>query len=256
MIGSLALLLTACDTSDDAYWDEVDDLELRGDGGDGGQIVPPGYIFNGLENPNVTGISAANALSTNEGMAPTIDLLTDANKYKTAKYLVECALPAGQSVTKDLGGQSLVFNGHLGLAPEWKDGVCDQDCQEWVSACLLARTNTSGDTVLVYLKGHPALGYEPPPGALLEAGFWGNLFDDNDEKYLCKGSGHSVVEAIRSGRTCLTGGWCGFTAYSKCDQQERCAMAGPNDDVPSDCQSGSQAQGPAQNTISTWLLVQ
>ncbi|MCX4247111.1 hypothetical protein [Paraliomyxa miuraensis] len=235
----------------------LDDVSEFRSGG-GGVLVPPtgpkdGYIGNGIEYPEVGGIDPAHALSTPEGMSESGELLDDPDNHDTAQYLVECALPQGASIEKVVGGQTLVFNGALGLAPQWQYGACDVACQEWVSACLLARTNESGETVGIWMRGdHPALGAAVPEDTVLEAGFWGNLFVDSDEVFYCKGSGKGVVAAKREGRTC-SGGACGFTKYPKCTHQSRCEFVGPDADVPSDCKSGQHGDSAPYRTIATYV---
>ena len=89
---------------------------------------------------------------------------------KLMQYMYSCALPAGKSATlsfetgyftcADGDAQPLEFTGSIGLAPQWQatgpgfeGGSCDEDCQRWVSACLLARTNAYGKHVHISLRG-------------------------------------------------------------------------------------------------------
>lgn len=256
LVVSLALALCACGSADDEGYDE--DLEFRGD--DGGVLAPSGqpsgggWISNGLEDPSVSGIDPAHGLSTAEGMAEDLGLLTDSDLIGTAEYLVECALPLGQSITKTVDGQPVEFAGLLGLAPQWRDGACDEDCQQWVSACLLARTNVSGQSVTIWIQSdHPAIGYGIPTGLIHEASFYGNLFAGLDEQYLCKGASTGPVAAMREGRTCSLGQACGFTKYQHCDKANRCTMAGPDADVPIDCMPEDAWEDPSYHTISTYV---
>lgn len=253
LVVSLAGVLCACTPAVD---DEApDDMEFRSDD-DGGVLVPPGrpgsggWLGNGLESPNVSGVDPAYGLSTAQGMAEGLGLLTDTSLRGTAEYLVECALPLGESITKTVGGETLVFEGLLGLAPEWADDACDEDCQQWVSACLLARTNVSGETVMIWIQAdHPAIGYGVPEGLVHEASWYGNLFAGPEEQYLCKGAPSGPAAAKRDGRTCSLGQGCGFTKYPHCDHG-RCTLAGPDDDVPIDCTAAGAA---THHTISTYV---
>jgi hypothetical protein len=240
--------LCACGTPDD--FDNP--MEFRTTFVEGGTT----FIVNGLEDPDVSGIDPSYPLSSAEGLSSNEGWLLDATTLKTARYMVECALPADQSITKVVDGQSVVLDGLLGLAPEWKDGECEEDCQEWVSACLLARTNVSGAAVSLWVAGeHEALGYDhPPANAVLEGGFYGNLFADPEGKYLCRASGPSTVVARLEGRTCSTGNACEFTRYSSCTNHSRCTMDGPDQDVPANCTTGSQATSAPYHTIATYVL--
>lgn len=262
MIGSLALSLSACSAADDGSDFGLEgELGFRGGGGDGGVIQPPvgePWIRNGLEDPDVSGINPAHALNTEAGMSTAVGLLEDPDAWSTAQYLVECALPADRSITKVVEGETLVLNGLIGLAPEWEDDACDEDCQEWVSACLLARANESGQTVHILMQAeHEAIGYGVPQGAVLEAGFYGNLFADADQQYLCKGSLAGLVAARREGRTCSLGaGSCDFTTYLSCSYNSRCNLAGPSQNVPSNCKKGLFSNSAPYHTIATYMLPQ
>lgn len=258
LVGGSAL--GACGPADDSYIEDFD-LEFRSD--DGGVLAPSGrpsgggWISNGLEDPDLSGVDPSEALSTPAGLSDTMGLLTDSDLFGTAEYLVECALPFGRSVTKIVDGEEVVLEGLLGLAPEWETGACDEDCQEWVSACMLARTNASGELVKVWFKAdHEAIGWDVPAGALFEAAFFGNLFVDPEGQYLCKGSGSGVVAARREGRTCSSGsgGECDFISYSNCTSHERCVLDGPSDDVPTNCQAGQQATSAPFHSIATYVL--
>ena len=247
----------ACIAPDDSRERDID-IEFRED--DEGVLNPGGrpsggtWLGNGLEEPDLGGVDPAHPLTSPAGLSDAVGMLTEPAQLGTAEYLVECALPLGTSITKTVNGQTLVFEGLLGLAPEWELGDCDEDCQQWVSACLLARTNVTGQTVQIWVAGdHDALGWEAPEGALLEAGFYGNLFAGSDEQYYCKGSNQGVVAAKREGRTCTSGGGktCGFTKYGKCIAHDRCDAGGPDGDVPTNC----RAEGAeAYRTIATYVV--
>jgi hypothetical protein len=252
LVVSLAGVLCACTPADDGG-DE--DLEFRSDD-DGGVVAPGGrpsggtWINNGLEAPNVGGIDPAYGLDTPQGMSETVGVLADPALWGTAEYLVECALPLGESITKTVDSEVLELHGLLGLAPEWADGACDEDCQQWVSACLLARTNVSGETVTLWIQSdHAAVGYGVPEDLVHEASWFGNLFDGSGEQYYCKGAPGGPAAAKREGRTCSSGQGCGFTKYAHCDNG-RCTMAGPDDEVPIDCTAGGAA---TYRTISTFV---
>lgn len=230
LLGSLAL--TGCDR-DASDPEALEDLVLRDsrsevdtpDDPDGGI-----WVNNGLEDPSVSGIDPTEALSSEAGLSSTSPLLLDPSRRPLVQYLVECALRPDQTISRVIDGVDTDFHGMIGLAEEWADGECDEDCQQWVSACLLARTNVSGQTVSLWMRAdHPAIG----SGTSLhypvyEASFFGNLFAGPEERYICQGSAASEVVAFLDGRTCSNGlsESCGFTKYTDCELAERCTFSG------------------------------
>lgn len=180
------------------------------------------WIGNGLREPDVTGVDPAYGLSSEEGLPSGGALLADAEGVLAAQYLVECALPLGESITRTRpsDGEPIELWGWAGLAPEWKDAACDQDCQEWVSACLLARSNASGESVTIWISAdHPAIGLGRSPSfPRAEATFYGNLFSDPNDKSLCRS------ELQFPARTCtgLPPEACGFTDWGACGDGDRC----------------------------------
>jgi len=105
----------------------------------------------------------------------------------TAKYLMRCALPKGDSIRiKDYTGGLVVLSGELGLAPTWKDSQCDATCQEKISACLMAFTNGDGAHVDVELAAPFTLG-TGHTYRYQEAAFYGNLFQDKPAAFYCVG---------------------------------------------------------------------
>lgn len=128
------------------------------------------------------------------------------------KYLIECALPSeAPPVVVAAGGEDLTFYGQLGLAPHWAQGPCDVECQEWVSACLLARSNYYGVKVGIYMTGpHPALAADAAIAdyPVEEGAFFGNVFEEPSREYSCRGEG--VDPLMLTFRVCAQpGGLCG-----------------------------------------------
>lgn len=252
---ALAGMATAfgCDPyPDDPLDDEPMALSFRPGGGI--------WIGNGLEDPDVSGVNPAAGLATKQGLDPDGSLLADAAGIEVATYLVECALPLGQSITKTRksDGLTIVLAGALGLSPEWKDGACESSCQEWVSACMLARTNVTGESVALWLSAdHPAIGLgHGTDYPLYEATFYGNLFQDPDAQYLCRGTEAvegSALGAYLVGRTC--GGLpleaCGFTRWGRCNDVGRCLSV---NGFSTACAAGSDPlTGARYRSISTFV---
>ncbi len=132
-----------------------------------------GLAFNGL---------AFNGLS-NQAFSAWFD--TDpAMANMLMKYMVACAVPAGQVRTYTRGGTQYMWPGLLGLAPGWASGLAATEAeQQIISACLAAHGNKYGKRVLISLLGKNAQGQPmPTPSWELsafperEACFFGNLF--------------------------------------------------------------------------------
>ena len=102
-------------------------------------------------------------------------MTTDGGR-QTVKYLVRCALAAGDSLTKqDQYGASYTFPGGMGLCPAWKNGGVHgtnfRTCQNLVSACMMAHVNTAGVHIPIWMASEaPQIGWGARPGELPEAG--------------------------------------------------------------------------------------
>jgi len=237
--------------------DELDSWRtfVRGD-----EIDAPGgggtWLGNGLEDPDVSGLDPAHGLATSSGLRSDIGLLA-VDGVDLVRYVVECALPLGDSIDKQVDGKLVEFEGYLGLAPEWKTEACEEDCQQWVSACLLARTNVSGRTVPLWVVAdHPSLGLGTNDDyPLLEATFYGNLFAERPTQYFCRGSEEGVAAAIADGRTCSddTPEDCGFTTFGSCFARERCIVL--DDTYPTDCADGEPGAGTRYPSLSTFVSI-
>jgi hypothetical protein len=99
-------------------------------------------------------------------------------KAKALKYFVACALPADYTVKFTLGGKLYEWPGRYGLA-EWtsnrlagiqKEGkggtllILPEEEGKWVSACLMALSNTAGSHEYVSLRGIPPAWHGQAPG--------------------------------------------------------------------------------------------
>ena len=64
------------------------------------------------------------------------------------------------------------------MAPQWQNGACDTNCQEDVSACLLAHVNTAGIHVPLWIVAqNPSVGWgQDPEFPNQEGAFFGNVF--------------------------------------------------------------------------------
>ncbi|HEY2901594.1 MAG TPA: RICIN domain-containing protein [Polyangia bacterium] len=113
----------------------------------------------------------------------------------TITYMVKCALPAGRGISKqDQDGNWYKFAGEMGMAPQWETGVCDNGCQEAVSACLMAHVNTAGVHIPLWLVSPSAVvGWGRNPGYPNQEGtFFGNIFNPDQrsgriDAFYCNG---------------------------------------------------------------------
>jgi hypothetical protein len=143
------------------------------------------------------------------------------------RYVAYCALPSDETLVVELPGGDGVYElpGRVGLAPAWTDAPCDETCQRWMSACLLAHANGQSAPVEIALRGeHPALAWSlaiEDEFEVEEAAFYGNLFAPRREKYACMGRGFfdgswAGQTSYLEGRICgLTGG-CGLQPTGTC----------------------------------------
>ncbi|MDQ3337944.1 MAG: HYR domain-containing protein [Myxococcota bacterium] len=134
-----------------------------------------------------------------EGNLAARDLLrTNAYAGKLLQYIYSCAMPAGVSKVLDPSGANVLLEGAIGLAPAWDGpaGACDETCQRWVSACVLARTNAYGVHVQISMRA-PDSAPQSIKDALAttvdertnwnkrEGAYYGNLFQTTP---LCNGT--------------------------------------------------------------------
>jgi ricin-type beta-trefoil lectin protein len=155
-----------------------------------------GWAMNGL---SMNGLSqngwamngwAMNGLSLPNSLSSTTGLMTTSGGRMIMQYMVKCAYAAGTSVTKqDQYGTSYTFQGSIGIAPELATG-CDLDCQEKISACMLAHVNNSGQHISIWMVG-PDTGIGWDTSALYpyqEGAFFGNIFAAPWQGYYCAGN--------------------------------------------------------------------
>ena len=137
-----------------------------------------GLSANGLSGNGLSGNGLSlNGLSGN-GLSSTTGLMTTPGGRQVVQYMAKCALAEGTNLVKaDQYGVSYTFPGKLGVATQWLNGMCDMDCQERVSACMLAHVNNAGVHISIWLDSEGALGWGRDPNFPFEEGsFFGNLF--------------------------------------------------------------------------------
>jgi hypothetical protein len=102
------------------------------------------------------------------------------------RYLIHCAVPAGQSrtFTNEVTGETFTWSGGLGVAPDWASGQpASVTEQQLISACLAAHVNKFGISIPLSVLGRtardqliPYTSAELAAYPQREACFFGNLF--------------------------------------------------------------------------------
>ncbi len=163
------------------------------------------------------------------------------------KYMVQCALPEGAKVSLETPDGTVEFEGSLGAAPEWADGPCGTDCQERVSACILARINAYGLPVqLFFAAAGTSMGGGDDAAAAgapnREGAFFGNIFGSPMRGYSCRADGHDPL--YESVRVCTRpGNLCGMQSIGSClDGAEPACEADSQGDFTK-CTSPASADG-------------
>src|SRR4051812_3812028 len=150
-----------------------------------------GMAMNGLSsNGMAMNGMAMNGLAAVNGLSSTTGLMTTYGGREIVKYMVKCALPSGQSLVKqDQYGTSYTFAGSIGVAPEAVNGPCDLDCQERISACMLAHVNNSGQHISIWMVGPDSgIGWGSSPDFPYQEGaFFGNIIVNPWQGYYCAG---------------------------------------------------------------------
>jgi hypothetical protein len=170
-------------------------------------LVANALVANALvANALVANALVANELTSNALVANALvaNSLKDPQSQELFQYIVSCALPAGESVTVDIQGSPVTFDGELGLASQWgkPHGHCNESCQEWVSACLLARLDYLGVKKEISIRGdHPALAVSASEAAaysVREATYFGNVFTapDPQRRYACLSPGQTEISRV------------------------------------------------------------
>jgi hypothetical protein len=139
------------------------------------------------------------ALDVNAMDATTLGAIRDPGTNGTlarqlVSYAANCALNSSQSFdfawTDSQGAvHQESYPGSGALATSWATQPLDAAGQQWVSACLISRTNYLGVVVSLSSRGNaPGLATTPAEVAAYgneEGAFWGNLFGAAPYAYAC-----------------------------------------------------------------------
>ena len=132
-------------------------------------------------NPKASELLIAKPLNTETLKDPYLNLqLHDPGGRQLLEYIVRCALKPTEKVqlTDKITGQTTEFQGNIGLYPSWSSTRCGRECQELISACLLAHVNAFGVKAEISLSGpgRERTISERDIFPIREAAFYGNLF--------------------------------------------------------------------------------
>ena len=199
------------------------------------------------------------------------------NTGELLKYIYECAMPVDKTTTLDLGnGDKLELKGSIGLQPQWDTvgGTCDQSCQRWVSACVLARTNAFGvkvpismrvaDTAPDNIKRALALvAGEADTFPVREGTYYGNLFQrhgplpgidgstvNSPTYYACAGRGSNIPDLTR--RFTSSQGHNGpIEVHDTCDDE--CGSPASDEGAVAACPPRDPSEKPFEEVITVYV---
>ena len=119
-------------------------------------------------------------------------------------YLTRCALSEGVAIAVPGEKGEKVFRGSNGLAPKWANRALTTTEQRWVSGCMLALMNATGQHIQIAMLGdHPSLAGELPEKVrFFEGAFYGNIFLKQPIAYACRGNPNLTGSPTRSARRC------------------------------------------------------
>lgn len=266
MLLGMASLVAGC-AMEAAEPDEIEGAEDVGES-DGAltasnYLAPNGLTTNGLTTNGLT----TNALSLdaisegNRGSLENPGELGDAAR-QFMKYAVSCAFDEDHSFDFTWIDSAEVVHhesyvGSLALATEWQTGPLSEDGQKWVTACMAARSNHYGVSVVISLRNtaaSPALTADDAERSAYpyeEGAFWGNLFSTPPTIYSCYNS-TNMAHSRSKQRVCATGyvdgqstGFCeNIVSVGTCSAN--CAQDG-------DAAKGYSTCGASEGVITTFL---
>lgn len=165
-------------------------------GAGGNDVSLSGVSPHGGAQPGEAAQSSASPVPTVPQQIELADpsLASTPQKRQQLSYLVQCALPADVELYTQQGSERLTFRGSIGLAPRWLSEALTPQEERWVSACLLARTNYFGKSILISMRATPppvptlvTSADEEQTFTIFEGGFFGNIFSPTPVAYTCLG---------------------------------------------------------------------
>lgn len=190
------------------------------DEGSLGEANPPIVTHNAIRPADlVPGDIAKKALSPDAWSPVELAGISDpseAGRWRRTfiEYTVECALGPTDSFSfswTDSTGyiHEVTYWGEMQLAEPWAHGPLDEVGQQWVSACIAARTNFYGRSVPISVRGAAGTLASRSSEELAvysheEGAFWGNLFAAEPKLYSCFAP-ENVEHSRSDSRECAAG---------------------------------------------------
>ncbi|MEP7122374.1 MAG: hypothetical protein ABJE95_15740 [Byssovorax sp.] len=179
MAAGLGLAACAAESADVPLADPAAHVAPEGlwvNGLDADMLTQNALIANPVANPKMPTVPLTTASYSDASIYPELrNQLREPAARQVMRYVVSCALSPSQNVsyhhtsvapTPDID-QS--WDGEVGLCPGWASGPASVQCQELVSACVLARVNALDKHVEVSMRGQTATGGTIPLGATVAA---------------------------------------------------------------------------------------
>ncbi len=98
-------------------------------------------------------------------------------REQSLRYLVKCALSEGTTLTDPYNGAT--YQGHHGIATEWRSGPLKLANKEWITSCLLQHLNGYYTTTALLLEGNRSgftINTVPSGYPEFDSIMWGDLF--------------------------------------------------------------------------------
>ena len=166
--------------------------------------------------------------ATGHVATPLQALLSSEQGKRLLEYTIECALPADRSLEVHDGAALRKVSGQIGLVPSWQSEPLSAPGERWISACILARLNAFGRIVAISIRANHPVARDIPAEtqrafSVDEGTFYGNLFTDPPQLYVCQGEGPRSRSPDAALRVCSQGAValgkptaCGITFTGRC----------------------------------------
>nr|HEX4318779.1 hypothetical protein [Kofleriaceae bacterium] len=180
-------------------------------------------ILNSLLPSQIQNTTLGNAPLTAKAVNPYAQT-TDGQQYLT--YLIGCALASNQSITVTVGlAKNVVIPGVMGLTSAWTTRALTAQERQYVSACVMSRTNYFGDPISISDRGNwnglQLTQQEYNQYGVEEGVFFGDILNGSANAYMhaCIGVDQAIddTQSDLPYRKCATGtSYCNFANQGNC----------------------------------------